>query len=518
MESFHLMLSQLEELDPLELRSKLLYSEENRISNDKFDILSELRKLLSPWGLTPEDCGGDIRFDKLDPLMPSNLRLGGSSALSLVQQAVVACKIWQMRGGKGQDIRIDLGQAIRRLAPASELKWELCNGLPADSSDPLIYHLFRFFKTKDERHVLPINIYPGIKSRLLNALECSDNPQHIAEAISKQTADELEEMGEKGGFVMAKALTLQEFTNTNVFEYLASRPLIEIERIGDSPVELLPTAGTHPLSGIRALGMGHVIAGAGIGRSLAAYGADCLNIWRANDWELDSLMLTSNIGVRSTRLNIRSEVGKRKMYELLRESDIFYANRRPGLLEDLGVDLKTASKIRPGLIHVTVSTHGEGGPWEKRIGFDQVAGAVTGMAVCEGSLEDPKHPPTAIVNDYMTAWFAATGAMEALRRRALYGGSYRVHVSLTRVAMWILSLGVFDREYVKSLSTEGDHELIDPQLFTSITPVGLYQGVTEQIMLSGTPLHFTNVLSARGADQPAWLPKPVKVVGRTIKF
>jgi crotonobetainyl-CoA:carnitine CoA-transferase CaiB-like acyl-CoA transferase len=173
--------------------------------------------------------------------------------------------------------------------------------------------------------------------------------------------------------------------------------------------------------------------------------------------------------------------------------------------------------VRPGLIHVTVSTHGDSGPWSDRVGFDQVAGTVTGMVAAEGSLAEPKLPPTSIVNDYLVAWLGATGAMTALARRATEGGSYRVHVSLTRAAMWIMSLGLFDKDYVTAtVGTGGDHELIDPQLFTSLTPHGLYQCVTENVTLSRTPHHYTNVLSARGADQPVWLPKPRKVDVRTL--
>ncbi|GAA3354154.1 hypothetical protein GCM10017744_010750 [Streptomyces antimycoticus] len=45
-------------------------------------------------------------------------------------------------------------------------------------------------------------------------------------------------------------------------------------------------------------------------------------------------------------------------------------------------------------------------------------------------------------------------------------------------------------------------------MFTSLTPLGIYQGVTENVTLSRTPHHYMNVLSPRGADQPAWLPRP----------
>ncbi|HSA48569.1 MAG TPA: CoA transferase [Yinghuangia sp.] len=498
-----------EDRDVARLREAFVDGVEERATDDAFDFHGELRRILAPLGLAPEDAGGRISVVRKDPLMQSCVRLGGASALALVQQSVVAAHLWRMRTGLGQDVSVDLGQAIRRIAPASELTWETVNGIPSDLYDRSLPAYLGFYETKDGRHILPANLYPGLRSRMLAVLDCADNPQAIAAAVRRHTADELEQLGEEHGIVFAKVRTAREFADEPVFAYLATRPLIEIDKIADSAPEPLPEFGTHPLSGIRALGMGHVIAGAGIGRSLGSLGADCLNVWRAMDWEPDTLLTTANVGVRSTRLHVRTPQGRTQLHELLRQADVFYANRRPGLLAGLGVDLDTATALRPGLIHVTVSTHGEGGPWRNRVGFDQVAGTVTGMVAAEGTLTRPRLPPTSIVNDYLVAWLAATGAMTALARRAVEGGSYRVHVSLTRAAMWIMSLGLFDKDYVAAtVGTGGDHELIDPQLFRSVTPLGLYQGVTENVTLSRTPHHYTNVLSARGADQPAWLPRP----------
>lgn len=499
----------METTNPDDMRRAMLAGVQNRATSDAFDFDKELRAILAPLGLTPEDAGGTIAITALDPLMPSQVRLGGAAALALVQQSVVAAHIWKTRTGLGQDISIDLGQAIRRIAPTTEFKWETINGLPGDIADKTIGAYLSFFPTKDGRHVIPANLYPGIKSRMLAALDCADNPHALGRAIARHTADELEQMGEAGGFVMAKVRSVEEFVHEPVFDYLASKPLIEIEKIGESDPEPFTEFGTAPLSGIRALGMGHVIAGAGIGRSLASLGADVLNVWRSMEWEQEPLLLTSNVGMRSTRINVRSEAGAETMRELLRNADVFFANRRPGLLDHLGLDAEAAAELRPGIVHVTVSTHGEDGPWKNRIGFDQVAGSVTGMVAAEGTLADPKLPPTSIVNDYLVAWLGATGAMAALARRATEGGSYKVHVSLDRAAMWIMSLGMFDKAYVpEAIARGGEHTLIDPQLFTSLTPLGIYQGITENVTLSRTPHHYANVLSPKGADQPVWLPRP----------
>jgi len=49
----------------------------------------------------------------------------------------------------------------------------------------------------------------------------------------------------------------------------------------------------------------------------------------------------------------------------------------------------------------------------------------------------------------VVGWLGTVGVLEALRRRAIEGGSYRVVVSLTRTVLWLLSMGIFDKAYAQ---------------------------------------------------------------------
>src|SRR5262249_47172086 len=82
--------------------------------------------------------------------------------------------------------------------------------------------------------------------------------------------------------------TFEEFRKESQYtEVLSGIPLISVEKIGESEPIPFKKDGKSPLDGIRAFGMGHVIAGAGMGRDLACYGADVLNIWRPDDTEIE---------------------------------------------------------------------------------------------------------------------------------------------------------------------------------------------------------------------------------------
>src|SRR4029453_1787746 len=126
-----------------------------------------------------------------------------------------------------------------------------------------------------------------------------------------------------------------------------------------------------PLEGIRALGMGHVIAGAGIGRDLASFGADVLNLWRPGDSEIEPFYWDTAVGMRSAYL---SDTGtdRLKLDELLHGADVFFSNRHPGYLEQAGLTADHLAAHHRGLVHAQVLLHGAEGPWATRPGFDEI--------------------------------------------------------------------------------------------------------------------------------------------------
>ena len=289
-------------------------------------------------------------------------------------------------------------------------------------------------------------------------------------------------------------------------EVLSREPLIRVEKISESdPLPFKPGVKT-PLDGVRAIGMGHVIAGPAIGRALALLGANVLNIWQPLDWEMEMFYLSAHVGMRSSILDLHEKADLEKMNQLLNDADVFFSNRRRGYQERFGLTADELCSKHPGLIHAKVVLHGETGPWSNRPGFDEVAGAVTGVFTLEGTPDNPRLPPIRVVNDYMTAWFASVGILAALRRRAIEGGSYGVVVSLTGTNLLLLSLGIFDKKYAHATAGSSDeHKYVLPDLFTAETPLGLYQGMTEQVVMSRTPGSYRTVLVPRGSSKPEWL-------------
>ena len=269
----------------------------NPATSSKFDLHQATNEVLANVGMSTADSGGKLSFYGQDPILPSTVRFGSMAAAALAAKSVAVAALRRTRTGEGQDISLDVRKAIRRFCGFFEGKWETLNGrspLGGIGADNPFFGLGTqtpFFKeTRDGRHVVALNIYPGVGTRALNFLKCSPNSESFNNAIRQWRAKELETAAAEAGLVFAMVRTNEEFRKERQYtDVLASMPLITLEKIGDSEPMPLKQGAKNPLDGIRAFGMGHVIAGAGIGRDLASYGADVLNIWRPDSMEVEKL-------------------------------------------------------------------------------------------------------------------------------------------------------------------------------------------------------------------------------------
>ena len=480
----------------------------NPTTSSEFDFHSAVDQVLADVGLTAKHAGGKLTFYGRDPIVPSGFKFGAMAAVGLAAKTIALAALWKSRTGEGQDIHVDVRKALRRFCGFFEGKWETINGrgpllLPRDNP---FFELPLFRRTRDGRHVVSLNIYPGLQARALNFLRCSNSTESIANAVLQWRAEELETAAGEAGLVFAMVRTNEEFRSEPQYtEVLSKLPLITLEKIAESEPMPFKRGANSPLDGIRALGLGHVIAGAAIGRNLAYYGADVLNIWRPNDAEIEAFAWDVQVGMRSTLLD-GSKEDRATFDRLLKNADVFFSNRRPGYLERYGLTAEELGQKKPGLIHAKVVLHGEQGPWSNRVGFDEIGAAVSGLFTIEGTPTQPKSPAIIPICDNVVGWLGTVGVLEALRRRATEGGSYRVVVSLTRTVLWLLSMGIFDKAYARETAGLTDeHSYAAPDLFTAETPLGTYQGFTDQVVLSRTPGAFRTVLVPRGSSKPEWL-------------
>src|SRR5258708_2386322 len=180
-----------------------------------FDFHSAVDRVLADVGLTAMDSGGKLTFYGQDPIVPSSFKFGAMAAVGLAARSIALAALWKSRTGEGQDIHVDVRKALRRFCGFFEGKWETINGrgpllLPRDNP---FFELPLFRRTRDGRHVVVLNIYPGLQARALNFLRCTNSSEAVGNAILQWRAEEVEAAAAEAGLVFWMVRTDEEVLN-----------------------------------------------------------------------------------------------------------------------------------------------------------------------------------------------------------------------------------------------------------------------------------------------------------------
>ena len=132
--------------------------------------------------------------------------------------------------------------------------------------------------------------------------------------------------------------------------------------------------------------------------------------------------------------------------------------------------------------------------------WEQLAQTASGIAVDEGSLDSPRLIAAA-ATDYTTGYLGALGAMAALHRRSIEGGSYHVEVSLAQTANWLYEFGLFDRDHAQPTF---DPAIAAPYMVSSETGFGRLHHLGPIIRMSETEPRWEQVSVPLGHHPAKW--------------
>lgn len=193
-----------------------------------------------------------------------------------------------------------------------------------------------------------------------------------------------------------------------------------------------------PLTGIRVIETGVLLAGPFCARLLADFGAEVIKIEPPNEGDpmrttgqalLDGKSLwwpSISRNKKCVTLNLRVPEGQTILRQLIAGADVLIENFRPGTFEGWGLGYDTLQQINPGLVFVRVSGYGQTGPYRGKPGFAAVAEAFGGLRHLVGF---PDRPPCRVgisLGDSLSGMFAALGVLMALYHRDVNGGQGQV--------------------------------------------------------------------------------------------
>jgi crotonobetainyl-CoA:carnitine CoA-transferase CaiB-like acyl-CoA transferase len=203
------------------------------------------------------------------------------------------------------------------------------------------------------------------------------------------------------------------------------------------PPQTAPTAA-GPLQGIRVLDLGTILAGPFAGYLLAELGADVIKVEPPGGDPFRQTGFIYNRGMRSIPVDLRTAEGKDVFYDLVRSADVVIDNYRPGVLQRLRIDYDSLAAVNPGIISLSITGFGEGGPLAMQPGFDPILQGMSGMMIAQGGSSEPVFL-TVAVNDVTGGAMTVAGACLALYHRAAAGQGQRGRTSLDALAAFMQS-------------------------------------------------------------------------------
>jgi crotonobetainyl-CoA:carnitine CoA-transferase CaiB-like acyl-CoA transferase len=444
-----------------------------------------------------------VRFEEGPPALPTRFAADEAVSAAVAAGAAVAADLWTLRGGRAQSVEVATREAAASLTSFHFVRFADPSTAPA-GRDPAVLRnpLLGFRPTSDGRHVFLHPSFPPGTDRVLRALGCKAEPEAVTAACMAMTAQEIEDAvaAERGCAGVVR--TPQEWDASEQGRLLAALPVVEVTKIADSRPEPLPQSPEAPLSDVRVLDLTRVLAGPTCARTLAQYGADVLYLASPDLPASHGFIPDTNHGKLSAWLDLEADAGRDRLRELTAGADVFSQGYRTGALERLGFGPTQAAALRPGIVYTSINCYGHEGPWRGRAGWEQLAQTVTGMAHVHGGPGGPVLQPGA-VTDYTTGFLAAFGSLVALYRRALYGGSYLVRVSLCQTGMWVRGLGVAGPERLEgAVPLEGDE--LRGFMIASQSGWGPMTHLRPPVRMSATPPQWRRPVVPLGTHPPQW--------------
>jgi crotonobetainyl-CoA:carnitine CoA-transferase CaiB-like acyl-CoA transferase len=184
-----------------------------------------------------------------------------------------------------------------------------------------------------------------------------------------------------------------------------------------------------PLSGIRVIEVGQLLAGPFAGTMLAYFGAEVIKVeppgegdpirgWRLLDEEGTSYWWRSlGRNKKSLTLNLRAPEGREILGDLLNDADVLIENFKSGTMEKWGLGPDEVSKRNPNLIYTRISGYGQTGPYSRKPGYASVTEAYSGFRYINGFADDVPVRPNLSLGDSVAGLHAAMGILLALLAR-----------------------------------------------------------------------------------------------------
>lgn len=242
-----------------------------------------------------------------------------------------------------------------------------------------------------------------------------------------------------------------------------------------------------PLTDLRVIELGQLIAGPFCGQLFADMGADVIKVEAPGRgdpmrvWGREGYPLWWKVCARNKRCitaNLREEAGQDIVKQLVKEADFILENFRPGTMEKWGLGYEDLKKINPKIIMIRVSGYGQTGPYSKRPGYASVGEAMGGVRYLMG---DPDRKPSRAgisLGDSLAGTYATVGALAALHHREKTGEGQVIDTSIYESILTIME------SLVSEHTVEGFTRERSGSILPAIAPSNIYDGSDGMVIIA----------------------------------
>ena len=196
-----------------------------------------------------------------------------------------------------------------------------------------------------------------------------------------------------------------------------------------------------PLSGIRVIELGQLLAGPFAGALLGYFGAEVIKVeppggdpirgWRKLDDDGTSFWWRSLArNKKCVTLDLKQPQGIALARQLIEGADVVVENFRPGMMESWQLGPADFRDSHPGLVYARISGYGQDGPYAGKPGFASVCEGIGGFRYVNGFPGERPVRPNLSMGDTLAGIHAALGIVLALFERERGGDGQVVDVSL----------------------------------------------------------------------------------------
>jgi crotonobetainyl-CoA:carnitine CoA-transferase CaiB-like acyl-CoA transferase len=215
-----------------------------------------------------------------------------------------------------------------------------------------------------------------------------------------------------------------------------------------------------PLEGVKVLDFMWVLAGPGITRLVADYGATVIRIESTtrtdptrtvgpflnneSGSESSGLWGNNNAGKYGITLDLSTAAARTIVMDLVRWADVVCEAFSPKAMRAWGLDYESLRQVKPDLIMLSTCLMGQTGPLSRFAGFGNLAAALCGFYNLVGWPDRPPSGPFSAYTDYIAPRFGAVALMAALIHRRLTGEGQYIDQAQTESALQFLTLPIVD--------------------------------------------------------------------------